>query len=49
MKKFPISVPAVLTLTAGAAPAMAAPWQSINQRQANLERAGSMWGSAMVR
>jgi len=38
MKKILISVLAVSALTAAAAPAMAAPWQNINQRQANLER-----------
>lgn len=38
MKKILISVLAVSALTAAAAPAMAAPWQSLNQRQANLDR-----------
>lgn len=38
MKKILISVLAVSALTAAAAPAMAAPWQNINQRQANLDR-----------
>ena len=38
MKKILISVLAVSALTAAAAPAMAAPWQSINQRQAQLDR-----------
>ena len=38
MKKFLIPILAVSALTAAAAPAMAAPWQNINQRQANLDR-----------
>ena len=38
MKKILISVLAVSALTAAAAPAMAAPWQNINQRQAQLDR-----------
>ena len=37
MKKFLIPILAVSALTAAAAPAMAAPWQNINQRQANLD------------
>jgi|GEM_PF-244141 len=38
MKKILIPILAVSALTAAAAPAMAAPWQNINQRQANLDR-----------
>lgn len=38
MKKILISVLAVSALTAAAVPAMAAPWQNINQRQAQLDR-----------
>lgn len=38
MKKILISVLAVSALTTAAVPAMAAPWQNINQRQAQLDR-----------
>jgi hypothetical protein len=38
MKKILISVLAVSALSAAAVPAMAAPWQNINQRQAQLDR-----------
>ena len=38
MKKILICVLAASALTAAAAPAMAAPWQDINQRQAQLDR-----------
>jgi hypothetical protein len=38
MKKILISVLAVSALSAAALPAMAAPWQNINQRQAQLDR-----------
>lgn len=38
MKKILISILAVSALSAAALPAMAAPWQNINQRQANLDR-----------
>lgn len=38
MKKILIPLLAVSALTAAAAPAMAAPWQNINQRQANLDQ-----------
>ena len=37
MKKIVISLLAVSTMAVAAAPAMAAPWQSVNQRQANIE------------
>lgn len=37
MKKILISLLAVSTLAVAAAPAMAAPWQSVNQRQSNIE------------
>ncbi|MFN3859335.1 MAG: hypothetical protein ACK4RV_16450 [Caulobacter sp.] len=38
MKKIAITIIAASTLAATAVPAMAAPWQNINQRQANLDR-----------
>lgn len=38
MKKILIPLLAASALTAFAAPAFAAPWQNINQRQANLDR-----------
>lgn len=38
MKKILIPLLAVSALTAAAAPAIAAPWQNINQRQANLDQ-----------
>lgn len=38
MKKIAIAVVAASALVATAAPALAAPWQNINQRQANLDR-----------
>ena len=38
MKRIAIAAIAVVTLAGAAAPAMAAPWQNINQRQANLDR-----------
>lgn len=38
MKRFVISALAVAALAGAAAPAMAAPWQNVNQRQANLDR-----------
>lgn len=38
MKKFAIAVLAVSAVTVTAAPAFAAPWQNINQRQAQLDR-----------
>lgn len=37
MKRIAIAAIAVATLAGAAAPAMAAPWQNINQRQANLD------------
>jgi hypothetical protein len=38
MKKILIPLLAIAAVTTAAAPAMAAPWQNINQRQANLDR-----------
>ncbi|MCE3289849.1 MAG: hypothetical protein K0R83_1861 [Caulobacter sp.] len=38
MKKIAIAVLAVSAMAATAAPALAAPWQNINQRQAQLDR-----------
>lgn len=38
MKKIAIAVLAASALAATAAPALAAPWQNINQRQAQLDR-----------
>jgi Ni/Co efflux regulator RcnB len=38
MKKIAIALIAASALAATAAPALAAPWQNINQRQANLDR-----------
>lgn len=38
MKKILIPLLAVSALTAAAAPAIAAPWQNVNQRQANLDQ-----------
>lgn len=38
MKRILISALAVATLAGAAAPAMAAPWQNINQREAQLDR-----------
>ena len=38
MKKIAIAIVAASALAATAAPALAAPWQNINQRQANLDR-----------
>lgn len=38
MKKIVISALAAATLATVAVPAMAAPWASVNQRQANLDR-----------
>ena len=37
MKKFAIMVVAAAALAASSVPALAAPWQSINQRQASLD------------
>ncbi|MDO9336658.1 MAG: hypothetical protein EON95_13165 [Caulobacteraceae bacterium] len=38
MKKFALAILAASALAATAAPALAAPWQNINQRQAQLDR-----------
>ncbi|HYE45508.1 MAG TPA: hypothetical protein VEA44_07005 [Caulobacter sp.] len=38
MKKIAIAIIAASALAATAAPALAAPWQNINQRQAQLDR-----------
>ncbi|WGM41226.1 hypothetical protein [Caulobacter sp. NIBR1757] len=38
MKKFVIAIVAASALAATAAPVLAAPWQNINQRQAQLDR-----------
>jgi uncharacterized protein YhdP len=38
MKKIAIAIVAASALAATAAPALAAPWQNVNQRQAQLDR-----------